>query len=101
VILGTPVYYWGVTAQMKTFVDKFYCKDTQFRQQKKKLGVVAVGAADLDDREYGLISEQFGCICDYLGWDLAFSHSVSAFEKDDLAGDSVKLQELDSLWQSI
>ena len=101
VILGTPVYYWGVTAQMKTFVDKFYCKDAQFRQQKKKLGIVAVGAADLDDREYGLIREQFGCICDYLGWDLIFSHSVSAFEKGDLASDSAKLQELNSLWKAI
>lgn len=101
VILGTPVYYWGVTAQMKMFVDKFYCKDAQFREQKKKLGVVAVGAADLDDREYGLIREQFDCICDYLGWDLIFSHSVSAFEEGDLAGDSAKLQELNALWKSI
>lgn len=101
VILGTPVYYWGMTAQMKAFVDKFYCKDELFRKQKKKLGIVAVGAADLDDREYGLIREQFACICDYLGWDLVFSYSVSAFEKGDLAGDSAKLQELNSLWQSI
>ena len=97
VILGTPVYYWGVTAQMKTLVDKFYSKDALFREQKKKLGIVAVGAADLDDREYGLIREQFECICDYLGWDLIFNHSISAFEKGDLAGDSAKLQELRDL----
>jgi multimeric flavodoxin WrbA len=97
VILGTPVYYWGITAQLKTLVDKFYSKDVQFREQKKKLGIVAVGAADLDDREYGLIREQFECICDYLGWDLIFCHSISAFEKSDLAGNSAKLQELRGL----
>jgi multimeric flavodoxin WrbA len=101
VILGTPVYFWGITAQMKALVDKFYSKDEPFRQQKKKLGIVSVGAADLDDREYGLIRDQFDCICNYFGWDLAFSHSVSAFEKGDLAGDSVKLQQLSSLWRSI
>jgi multimeric flavodoxin WrbA len=101
VILGTPVYYWGVTAQLKMVVDKMYSKDEQLRQQKKKLGIVAVGAADLDDREYGLIGEQFGCICNYLGWELIFSHSVTAFEAGDLAGDSGKLKELNGLWRMI
>lgn len=101
VILGSAVYFWGVTAQLKIVVDKFYSKDEAFRKQKKKLGIVAVGAADLDDREYGLISEQFGCICDYLGWDLIFSHSVTAFEKGELAGDKGKLQELNGLWRKI
>lgn len=101
VILGTPVYYWGVTAQMKTVVDKFYCKDEPFRQQKKKLGIVAVGAAGPDDQEYRLIREQFDCICSHLGWDLIFSHSVSAFKEGDLAGDSGRLQELNGLWRSI
>ncbi|HVI43037.1 MAG TPA: flavodoxin family protein, partial [Anaerovoracaceae bacterium] len=43
VILGTPVYYWGISAQLKMVVDKLYSKDDQFRQQKKKLGLVTVG----------------------------------------------------------
>jgi multimeric flavodoxin WrbA len=101
VILGTPVYYWGVSAQMKTVVDKFYSKDEQFRQQKKKLGIVAVGAGSLDDPEYALITAQFECICNYLGWDIIFSHSVSAANKGDLAGDSAKLKDLSGLWQKI
>lgn len=101
VILGTPVYYWGVSAQMKTVIDKFYSKDEQFRKQKKKLGIAAVGAGGLDDPEYALITGQFECICKYLGWELIFSHSVSAFQEGDLAGDSGKLQELSGLWQKI
>lgn len=99
VIMGTPVYYWGMTAQLKMVVDKLYSKNDQLQQQEKKLGIVAVGEADLDDREYGLISEQFGCICDYLGWELVFSNSVCAFEAGDLAGDGGKLQELSGLWR--
>ena len=101
VILGTPVYYWGVSAQMKTVVDKFYSKDEQFRQQKKKLGIVAVGAGALDDPEYTLITGQFECICKYLGWDLIFSRSVSASNVGDLAGDSGKLQKLSGLWRKV
>ncbi len=100
-ILGTPVYYWGMTSQLKMVIDKLYSKDDQLRQQKKKLGVVAVGEASLDDPEYKLISDQFEFICNYLGWDLIFSQSVCAFEAGDLAKDKARLQDLNGLWKSI
>lgn len=100
-ILGTPVYYWGMTSQLKIVIDKLYSKDDQLRKQKKKLGIVAVGEASLDDLEYKLISDQFECICNYFGWSLIFNQSVCAFEAGDLAKDRVRLQDLNSLWKSI
>nr|WP_315019775.1 flavodoxin family protein [uncultured Aminipila sp.] len=101
VILGTPVYYWGITSQLKTVIDKLYSKESQFRQQKKKIGIVVIGEASLDDLEYRLISNQFECICDYFGWSLIFNKSVCAFEAGDLAKDNIQLQELKSFWMSV
>ncbi|MHC1722361.1 MAG: flavodoxin family protein [Aminipila sp.] len=101
VILGTPVYYWGITSQLKVVIDKLYSKENQLRQQKKKFGVVVIGEASLDDIEYKLISNQFECISRYFGWDLIFNKSVSAFEEGDLAKDNIQLEELINLWKLI
>ncbi len=102
VIFGTPVYFWGVTAQLKMVIDKLYSKDDQIRQQthqKKKIGLVTVGEAALDDREYAMIKEQFDCICSYLGWDLRFNQSLSAAGAGEIANDKAKMQELRELWR--
>ena len=101
VVFGTPVYYWGITAQLKMVIDKLFSKDDQLKQQKKKIGLVVVGEADLEDREYNLISGQFECICDYLGWDIIFDQSISAYEAGEIANDSAKMQELSNLWKKI
>jgi multimeric flavodoxin WrbA len=94
IILGTPVYYWGMNAQLKMVIDKLYCKDDQLRQQKKKLGVVAVGEANVDDPQYQLIFSQIEYICNYMGWNFIFSKAVSAFEEGDLARNTSQLQGL-------
>jgi multimeric flavodoxin WrbA len=62
-IFGTPVYWWGISAQLKMLIDKFYSKSKQFAKQNKNRSV-SIGGAVLQDREYGLIKEQFSCICD-------------------------------------
>lgn len=104
VIFGSPVYFWGISAQLKMVVDKLYSKDEQLRLQappKKKFGLVAIGEAGLDDREYGLIREQFECIGDFLGWDFRFYQPISAAESGVVANDKSKMQELSELWKYI
>lgn len=87
VIFGTPVYWWGMSSQLKMVVDKFYAQDAEFKTMYKKIGVVAIGANPLEDPQYRLIHEQFSCIGEYLGWDLAFSLSFSACEPGEICGD--------------
>lgn len=101
VIFGTPVYYWGITAQLKMAIDKLYSKSEQFHQQKKKIGIVAVGEADLSDKEYSLIHDQFQCICDYLGWKIIFNQSISACKAGEIKEDTKKMQELKELWKTL
>lgn len=87
VIFGTPVYWWGMSAQLKMVVDKFYSQDSQFKTMNKKIGVVVVGANDLENPQYRLIHDQFHCIAEYLNWNLAFSLSFSAYEAGEISRD--------------
>ena len=87
IIFGTPVYWWGMSAQLKMVVDKFYSQDSQFKTMCKKIGVVVIGANELENPQYRLIHDQFHCIAEYRNWDLVFSLSFSAYEPGEIYGD--------------
>ncbi len=95
IVFATPVYWWGVSAQLKLVIDKLYCRATQLKN--KKVGVIAIGAAPVGDVQYQLIDKQFQCIADYLSWEMLFQKSYSARDKTDLANDADALAELKHL----
>ncbi len=45
-ILATPVYWWGPSAQMKTFIDRWYGLDPVLFKNKKVVLVVSLGDTD-------------------------------------------------------
>ena len=97
IIFGSPVYWWGISAQLKDVVDKFYSRDDESAptlRTKKKIGIVACGAETTDDPEYKLISDQFHCIAKFLGWEVVLDEAISAAAADDLAKDAARLAEL-------
>ena len=97
IIFGSPVYWWGISAQLKDVVDKFYSRDDASKptlRTKKKIGIVACGAETVDDPEYRLISEQFHCIAKFLGWEVVLDEAISAAAIDDLAKDTARLAAL-------
>lgn len=96
-IIGTPVYWWGMSSQLKTAVDKFYSCDTKLREHPKQLGIVAIGAESLTDIQYSLIRQQFSCIAKHLNWELVFSLSFSAFEPGEIEKDQNALDEVHSV----
>ena len=77
-IFGTPVYWWGMSSQLKTLVDKFYSQTAQFKTMAKKIGLVVVGASGVEDKQYQLIHDQFACIAAFLNWDFRFFLPFSA-----------------------
>ena len=101
VIFGTPVYWWGMSAQLKMVVDKFYSQDSQFKTMKKKIGVVVTGANGLDDPQYRLIDEQFRCIAEYLHWDMAFSLAFAAYEPGEVMQQEGILAQLQDACEKI
>jgi multimeric flavodoxin WrbA len=68
IVLSTPVYWWGVSAQLKLFVDRWFALNgTPFAG--KKLAVFAVGADPAMSIQHDLIKSQFRAICEYLKMD--------------------------------
>ena len=95
VVFASPVYWWGVTAQLKTVIDKCYCRGALLKD--KKIGLIVCGGAETDDEEYVLIRRQFELISEYLSWDMQFFRSYYACGKDDVAGRPEVLAELEAL----
>lgn len=99
ILFASPVYWWGITGQMKLLIDKCYSKGNFLR--KKKIGVIAIGEDAITGIQYELIRKQFECMAAYLSWDILFSKSYSAGAKDDLASQEKSIAELKELGKTI
>ena len=97
VIFATPVYWWGVSAQLKLVIDKMYCQNAKLQESNKKAGALVVGMAEQDDPQYEIISKQFDCIYDYLGWENKFYKSYTAGDTEDLKNNSEAIAEIEKL----
>lgn len=95
ILFATPVYWWGMSAQLKLIIDKCYCRGMQLKG--KKVGVIVVGGSPLDNIQYELIQKQFECMADYLSWEMLFQKSYYATAKDELLKNEVAMKELEEL----
>lgn len=99
ILFATPVYWWGITAQMKLVIDKCYCRGMQLKE--KKVGAIVIGGAPTDGIQYELIRKQFECMAQYLSWDMVFHKSYSANATDELAKNEAVIRELEQLGASV
>lgn len=95
-ILGTPVYWWGICGQLKTAIDRLYAKGETLKGHRKLI-VAAIGADDLDSPQYDLIKGQFQCICDYMDWDFAYYLPLRASKKGDAKENKLLSQHLSNI----
>ena len=95
ILFTTPVYWWGMSAQLKLVIDKCYCRGLQIKG--KKVGVIVVGGSPVDSIQYELIQKQFDCMAHYLSWDMLFQKSYYATAKDELSKNAGAMDELEKL----
>lgn len=99
VVLGTPVYWWGPSGTMKTFVDRWYGfrGDRKGTIRGKKFGlVVPMGDSDIATGRH--VAGMFQDAMDYLGCELY--EPVLAPGCSD-TGDVASLQEIKSRCQDL
>lgn len=71
VVLLSPVYWWQVTAQMKTFIDRLYALPHEAWKGRKYV-VILNGAAENDDNEFRILHDALREMFDYLGVEYRF-----------------------------
>ena len=98
ILFASPIYWWGLTGQLKTVIDKCYSKASFLK--KKMVGLLLCAGAPTDDVEYDLIKRQFDEMAEYLEWDMKFFKAFYAYEKNDIASNTDALNEMKKLGES-
>jgi len=96
---ATPVYWWGMSAQLKLIIDKCYCRGLQLKN--KKVGTIVVGGSPVDSIQYELIDKQFDCMAKYLSWDMLFKKSYYATARDELEKNKDSMNELEGIGKNL
>ncbi|WP_291405512.1 flavodoxin family protein, partial [Acidaminobacter sp.] len=85
VVLVTPLYYFGMTAQLKRAVDRFYAINSAMRATSKKVCLISAGA-DEDEWAMEALVAHYRTICRYMNWEAAGEVvALGSGKRDDLA----------------
>lgn len=66
VVFATPMYYFGISAQIKAVIDRFYAINGKIHVSKKS--VLLMTYADTSEREAQPIISHYETLLRYLGW---------------------------------
>ncbi len=98
IVFGTPVYWWGMTAQMKALIDKMYSfQSVGFKVPSKKIGLIIVGGAEPGNYQYKLITEQFTLISKFMDWEVSFVQEFSAYNIGDITKNKAAMEKVKDL----
>jgi multimeric flavodoxin WrbA len=90
-VLATPLYYFGFSAQIKTAIDRFFSINASLkRQDKSAAGVramILLAVCADDEAAMGGLVENYRLICAYLGMENAGEIlAAGVHNKGDIAG---------------
>lgn len=99
ILFASPIYWWGMTAQIKTIIDKCYSKAAFLKG--KKVGLILCAGAPTDDEEYGLIKRQFELMSEYLSWDIMLYKAFYAIDINAVSNNEAVLEEMKEVGRNI
>ncbi len=67
VVFVTPLYYFGMSAQLKTVIDRFYARNAALREQEKKTILLAAAYDDNDWTMHALVGH-YQTLVRYMNW---------------------------------
>lgn len=67
IVFATPLYYFGMSAQLKTVLDRFYSLGRKLRDHEQKAVLLATSGDNADWTMKGLV-EQFRSVCRWSHW---------------------------------
>jgi len=102
-VLGTPVYFWGPSAQMKAFIDRWYAlvSGRGRNELRGKKAVIVTAYGDTDPSTPKHVVDMLGTAFHYIGIDLAGILGVTASAIGDAAGNEEALREAFELGQRL
>jgi multimeric flavodoxin WrbA len=68
VVFATPIYYFGMSSQLKMVIDRFYSFNGSLSGSGLKTALIAA-AWNSNDKTMSYLKEHYLGICDYLGFD--------------------------------
>lgn len=84
VVFVTPLYYFGMSTQLKSVIDRFYASNSALRSCGKKAVILAT-CGDTDDWAFDALKQHFETVCRYLKWELAGSiYAAGMYVREDI-----------------
>lgn len=68
VVFVTPIYYFGMSAQLKTVIDRFHCMSSDLGEKQREAILITTQASPLDDTADSLVIH-YKSIIEYLKWE--------------------------------
>ena len=88
-VLGTPIYWWGPTAQFKAFLDRWYCPKHQDFKGKRVILVIPLGGGHPKYARHtvGILTD----VLDYLNMELFETVLAPGFSSRGSVRNDIKL----------
>ena len=84
VVFVTPLYYFGMSSQMKMVIDRFYANNAALRSLKKK-AVLLAACGDTDSWTLDTLHQHYLNICQYLHWEnLGSIQAIGMYTREDI-----------------
>lgn len=99
-VFATPLYYFGLPAQLKAAIDRLYAINDALLAAPKKAVLLAT-CGDEEDWVWEALRLHFATICRYLHWEICGEVLISGvYQRTDLEGDA-RLEEAFRLGSSL